>query len=75
MESDGKPWYNEASEEPVVMNLTGRLLMILSVSRRTDAPMLCGKTDQFDKITKRKAESCAITQMSFFEESTGGQMR
>lgn len=36
---------------------------------RPDAPMLCGEPDQFDKITERKAESCAIAQLSFFEES------
>ena len=42
---------------------------------RPEALMLCGKTDQFDKITERKAESCVITQLSFFEGSTGGQMR
>lgn len=42
---------------------------------RPDAPMLCGETDQFDKIKERKAESCAITQLSFFQGSTGGQMR
>lgn len=36
---------------------------------RPDAPMLCGEPDRFDKITERKAESCAIAQLSFFEES------
>ena len=36
---------------------------------RPDTPMLCGEPDQFDKITERKAESCAIAQLSFFEES------
>lgn len=30
-------------KEPVVMNLTGRLLMILSVSRRTDVPAFYGE--------------------------------